>query len=164
MNAIVAVSENYGIGKGNDLLFHIPEDLKFFKENTLGKVVVMGRKTLESLPGGKPLPKRTTIVLSSKMEETDGVIIARNTEELKSILSDYPEDDVMICGGEQIYKLLIPFCKKALVTKIEKTVDADKFFPNLDSDSSWMLKDTSERKEHNGIYFTFNIYENKEVK
>ncbi len=158
MKAIVAVSENWGIGLNNDLLFHIPEDLKYFKEKTLGKVVVMGRKTLESLPGGKPLPKRTTVVLSSAMKETEGVIIAKNIDELKNILSDYSDDDIMICGGEQIYKLLVPLCDEAYVTKIKKNVSADKFFPDLDKDENWTLKESSEEKEYNEIHFNFNIY------
>ena len=88
MKAIVAVSENWGIGQDNELLFHIPEDLKFFKEKTIGKVVVMGRNTLESLPGGKPLPKRTTVVLSSTVKDSEGVISAGSLEQLKNILSN----------------------------------------------------------------------------
>lgn len=163
MKAIVAVSENWGIGQDNELLFHIPEDLKFFKEKTIGKVVVMGRKTLESLPGGKPLPKRTTIVLSSTLKNAEGVISASDIEELKNILLNYNSDEIMICGGEQIYRQLVPYCDEAYVTKIKKTVPANKFFPDLDSDSKWILKETSDTFEHNGIEFTFNTYKNKGV-
>ena len=159
MKAIVAVSKNWGIGKENSLLFHIPEDLKFFKAMTLNKVVVMGRKTLESLPGGKPLKERTTIVLSSSMKECEGVIVAKDTYELNKIISGYDTDDVMICGGEQIYKLLLPLCDTAYVTKIERDAEADKFFPNLDSLPEWKLTGKSEEKEHNAIKFTFNTYQ-----
>lgn len=162
MNTIVAVSSSWGIGCKNELLFHIPEDLKYFKEKTVGRVVVMGRKTLESLPGGKPLPKRTTVVLSSSMKETEGVIVAKDLNELKEILAGYGEDEIMICGGEQIYRLLLPLCKKAYVTKIDRDAPADKFFPNLDADGRWRLAEVSEPKEHNGIKFTFNVYESIE--
>lgn len=158
MNAIVAVDKNWGIGKENSLLFHIPEDLKFFKSMTLGKIVVMGRKTLESLPGGKPLKDRTTVVLSSSLKNSDGVITAKNLEELKKILSNYNAEDIMICGGEMIYKLLLPLCDKAYVTKIEEEKEADKFFPDLDLNPDWELTEVSEQKEHNGINFTFNTY------
>jgi len=163
MNAIVAISKNRGIGMDNDLLFHIPEDLKFFKEMTLGKVIIMGRKTLESLPGGKPLPKRTTIVLTRRSDETEGVITAKNVEELFKIIKGYNSDDVLVCGGEQIYKLLLPYCEKAYVTVIDKEVCANKFFPDIENDENWELTSVSEKKEHNGIFFTFNTYTNKVV-
>ena len=158
MNAIVAVDKNWGIGKDNSLLFRIPEDLKFFKSMTLGKIVVMGRKTLESLPGGKPLKDRTTVVLSSSLNNLDGVITAKNPQELEIILSNYNTEDIMICGGEMVYKLLLPLCDKAYVTKIEEEKEADKFFPNLDALTDWQLKESSEQKEHNGTKFTFNTY------
>ncbi len=162
MKAIVAVSKNWGIGKENSLLFHIPEDLKFFKAMTLNKIVVMGRKTLESLPGGKPLKDRTTVVLSASMEDCEGVIVAKDTEQLNKILSGFNTDDIMICGGEKIYKLLLPLCNTAYVTKIEKDAEADKFFPDLDSLPEWKLSEKSEEKEHNDIIFTFNTYKKSE--
>ncbi len=164
MKAIVAISENWGIGKENSLLFHIPEDLKFFKAMTLNKIVVMGRKTLESLPGGKPLKERTTVVLSSSLQNCEGVIVAKDTEQLNKILSGFNTDDIMICGGEQIYKLMLPHCDTSYVTKIEKDAEADKFFPNLDSLAEWELKETSEEKEHNGVKFTFNTYKKRKCK
>ena len=101
---------------------------------------------------------------SEKRVKDDGADkIAESIEELKNILSDYPADDIMICGGEQIYKLLVPMCDEAYVTKIKKTVPANKFFPDLDSDSKWTLKETSDTFEHNGVEFTFNTYKNKGV-
>ena len=106
---------------------------------------------------------RTTVVLSSTVKDSEGVISARNIEELKNILSNYNSDEIMICGGEQIYRLLVPYCDEAYVTKIKKTVPANKFFPDLDSDSKWILKETSDTFEHNGIEFTFNTYKNKGV-
>ena len=157
MKAIVAVSRNYGIGNDNSLLFHIPEDLKFFKAMTLNKVVVMGRKTLESLPGGKPLKDRTTVVLSSS-KSIDGAITASSKDDLFDILSKYNTDDIMICGGEQIYNLLLPLCDTSYVTKIDKEACADKFFPNLDLLPEWKLIEESDEKEHNGIKFKFTTY------
>ena len=162
MNAIVAISKNRGIGLDNELLFHIPGDLKFFKEMTVGKTVVMGRKTLESLPGGKPLPKRTTVVLSRNGIDTEGVTVAQSIEELFEIL-DKDSNDVLICGGEQIYSLLLPYCKKAYVTIVEKEAEANKFFPDIFSDSCWELSEKSEPMEHNGISYTFNTFINKGI-
>ena len=162
MNAIVAISKNRGIGLDNDLLFHIPGDLKFFKEMTVGKTVVMGRKTLESLPSGKPLPKRTTVVLSGSENKVEGATYVKSIDELFSVL-DKDSDDVMICGGEQIYSQLLPYCKKAYVTIIDKEAEANKFFPDIFSDSDWELYEKSEPQEHDGISYTFNTYINKRI-
>jgi len=164
MNAIVAISKNRGIGMDNDLLFHIPEDLKFFKEMTLGKVIIMGRKTLESLPGGKPLPKRTTIVLSNNPQfNEEGVIIARSVDELMEEVSKFNPEDVFVCGGASVYNLLMDNCEKAYITKIDKIVPADTYIHNLEERENWKKIYESETMEENGIPFKFETYINEEM-
>ncbi len=164
MNIIVAVSKNWGIGKGGDLLFSIPEDMKFFRETTMGKVIVIGRKTLESFPGKKPLPKRENIVLSRNREyNPQGVRMCRTVEELLEVVKDYPGEDVFICGGAEIYKLLLPYCRKAYITRVDAKADADSFMPDISAMPNWQLIEQSEVMESNGYKFTFNTYENNSV-
>ena len=118
MNLIVAVDENWGIGKDNELLCRISADMKNFRAVTMGHVLVLGRKTLESFPGKKPLPKRTHIVLTAnKAYEAEGVILCHSLEELPAVLADYEDDDIFVIGGGSIYEQLLPQCKKAYITK-----------------------------------------------
>lgn len=157
MNLIVAVSKNWGIGKDNDLLFSIPTDMKFFRETTKGHTVVMGRKTLESFPGGKPLKNRTNIVLSTGMQQGEGYMVVRSLEELLSVV-DTIDDDVFIIGGESIYKLLLPYADTAYVTKVDKEADADSFMPNLDEDGRWVVDSVSDSITENDVSFRFCTY------
>ena len=145
MNLIVAIDNKNGIGKQNGLLTSIPEDMEFFKKITTNKVVVMGRKTLESLPEGKPLKNRTNIVLSSKPIE--GVITCNCVESLLQVLSTYNSSDIFIIGGASIYSQLIKYCDIAYITKINKNFQADTFFPKLNSE--WKELKRSETKEYN---------------
>jgi len=118
MKAIVNVDKNWGIGNDGDLLQFIPADMKFFKENTIGNVVVMGRTTFDSLPGKQPLKDRTNIVLTkNKSFQNDGVIVLNSVEEVLKEVTKYSEDEVYIIGGEMIYKQLLPYCKEAYITK-----------------------------------------------
>ena len=160
MNAIVAVNNKWGIGKNGKLLYHIPEDMAFFKKMTKEKVVIMGRKTLESLPGGKPLPDRTNIVLSSTMQPTDGLILCRDMAQLDNAVANYDTDDIFVIGGGEVYKALLPACKKAFVTRVIDYKESDTKFPNLDKDPGWELVYSSELREHNGIRYCFSTYEN----
>lgn len=165
MNYIVAVDNNWGIGKEGDLLFHIPGDMKYFKETTAGKVVVMGDVTLASLPGGKPLPNRTNIVLSDKPNfEAEGTLICRSLDELFLLLQKYKDEDVFVIGGASIYNLLMEYCKKAYITKINAIKDADKFIHNIDNMPNWELVSSSKKHEHNGVEYVFCVYQNKKVK
>lgn len=176
MKCIVAVDKNWAIGKDNGLLVHLPGDLKFFKENTMGKVVIMGRKTLESLPGGKPLPSRTTIVITKDENymsdftgtDTTKLLVATNFDELMSHILTMEfmygidiAEDIFVAGGESIYKMLFPYCQEFIVTKIQEAFPADKHFPNLDKlleDGSLKVKWQSDVHEENGIKYSFNIY------
>ena len=162
MKAIVAVDEKWGIGKNNDLLFSLPADMKFFRETTMGKVVVMGSNTLKSFPGGNPLKNRVNIVLSSKMQRED-CIIAKDLEELKAILKTYPTQDLMVIGGAMFYKTMLPYCEEVLVTKVNADGDADTFFGNLDALENFTCISESEPIETNGITIKFTTYKNSSV-
>ena len=175
MKTIVAVDKNWGIGKDNGLLVHLPGDLKYFKEKTLGKVLIMGRKTLESLPGGKALPGRTTVVLTSdenyeaQAGEGGRVLIANNFDHLMTILLTLEfsegvdlDEDVLVAGGENIYNMFLPYCTEFLVTKIDAAFEADKHFENLDAlVDAGIFKVTweSEPQEEKGITYKFTKYE-----
>ena len=155
MFAIVCVSENWGIGKNGDLLFHIKDDLKRFRELTLDKSVIMGRKTLESLPGGKGLPRRHNVVLTTNRDYT-----AENAEiihfPVEAVFA--AGEDAAVIGGEQIYRLLLPLCEKVYVTKVFAAPEADAFFPDLDADPNWEIAEESEIMEENGLRFQYVDY------
>ena len=160
MNLIVAVDGNWAIGNNGDLLCKNPIDMKFFKETTTGKVVIMGRKTLESFPKQKPLPNRTNIVLS-RNNKIDGCIVVNSIDELLIKIKNYDDDDLFVIGGGQIYKELLPYCKKAYVTKMKNIFEADTYFPNLDELDDWEMVDKSEDFKYENIELNFFIYENK---
>ena len=129
MNLIVAVDKNWAIGNDNKLLVSIPQDMKFFRETTMGKVVVMGRKTLESFPGGQPLKKRTNIVLTrDKNYQVKDAIVVNTVDELLQELKKYDEEEIYVIGGESIYRQMLPYCKVAHVTKINHAYEADTYF------------------------------------
>ena len=163
MRAIVAVDNKWGIGKNNDLLFSIPEDMKFFRETTKGKVVVMGSNTLRSFPNGNPLKNRVNIVLSSKIKRDDCFVVD-TVEHLLDEIKKYPEDDVYLIGGAMLYKTLLPYCKEVFVTKVNADGKATVFFPNLDGLKEWTLTKTSDIIESNGFTFQFTTYQNSSVK
>lgn len=159
MKLIVAADKNWGIGKDGDLLCHLPGDLKYFKEKTVGKTVVMGRKTLESLPGGKPLPKRKNIVLTRDDSfAKEGCLVVGSIEEL---LAQYGDEDMMVMGGGTVYKQLLPYCEVCYITKLDAEFDADVFLPNLDEDQNFELTWQSEPHIENGITYHFTEYKRK---
>lgn len=164
MNLIAAVDENWGIGKGNDLLFHIPEDMKFFRNTTIGKNVICGKNTLLSFPDSKPLPGRKHYVLThSKLPEDDNLKVVGSLEELFREIESLPDDEVFVIGGASVYHQLYQKCKRAYITKIFATDDeADVFFPNLDEDEKFTLVEKGERTiSKNGFEFSFCVYENQ---
>jgi len=161
MKAIVAVDLNWGIGYKGNLLQWIPGDMKFFKRMTLGKVVIMGRETFESLPGKKPLKERMNIVLSKNKGFTnENVIICRSVEELLQLLVNYSEEDIFVIGGESIYAQLLPFCSEAYVTKIRNRYVADKYFINIDEIEQWESVTESEPQSYDNIEYCFVRYVN----
>ena len=160
MNLIAAVDKNWAIGKNNQLLVRIPMDQKFFRETTTGKVVVMGRKTLESFPNGLPLKNRTNIVLTrNKNYKVNDAIIVHSMEELHEELKKYNSEDIYIIGGEQIYKALLDQCDVAHITKIDFAYDADAYFPNLDEKPEWKIVADSEEQTYFDLEFYFYKYE-----
>lgn len=160
MKAIVAVDSNWGIGCSGKLLFNIPEDLKFFKEKTLGKVVVMGRETLESLPGREPLKDRVNIVLSRNISfSKDGVIVCHSLEDLFAELNKYDSGDVFVIGGESVYSQLLMYCTEAYVTKVQGMRAADRHFMRLDDEEDWKTVWSSELKTFRDVQFRFIKYE-----
>jgi dihydrofolate reductase len=160
MNLIAAVDLNWGIGYNCELLEKIPEDMKQFKEKTLGKIIVMGRTTFESLPNKKPLEQRINIVLTKNKEyNSEGVVLCHSLEELFKELKKYNDEDIFIIGGETIYSQLLPFCNKAFITKIYKKCIHDKVLVNLDTLHQWENDSSSEKQEfREGIYYNFNTY------
>lgn len=163
MKAIVAVDKNWGIGKKNDLLFSLPADMAYFRQNTSGKVVVMGSNTLKSFPNGKPLKNRTNIVLFPGGEERDDCIIVQSLDELKVELKKYNPEDVFIIGGAMFYKTMLPYCSQVLVTKVDADGGAEVFYENLDKLDNWTCISEAEPIETNGYKISFTIYENSNV-
>ena len=162
MKLIVAVNENWGIGKGNDLLYHLPSDMKFFRSKTKDNIIVIGRKTLESFPNAKPLPYRTNVVLSrDKNYAAEGAVVLNNIEDVLEYAKNNSDRETYICGGEEIYKLFLPYCKEALITKVSDSCDAEKFMPDLDADENWELIEQSEPITENDLDFCFCTYKNK---
>ena len=152
MNAIVAISENGGIGKDNGLLFHISADLKRFKELTSGHTVIMGRKTLQSLPGGRGLPNRRNIVITRDIDFTvEGAEIVHSVDEALALA----EEDAFVIGGASIYQAMLPYCDKVYLTKVYADAEADVFFPSL---CGWQVVRRSEMQEENGLRFQYIDY------
>lgn len=167
MKTIVVVDENWAIGKDGGLLVHLPKDLNYFKEKTLGKTIVIGRATLQSFPGGKPLPGRKTIVLTRDAglaEKLGGECLAAGSRGavLEELARRGQMEDAFIAGGEDVYKQFLPYCDEIYVTKLEKKFEgADKFFPNLDAQGIWDLAWESEPHEENGVRYRFTLYKKK---
>ncbi|MDR1061568.1 MAG: dihydrofolate reductase [Clostridiales bacterium] len=162
---IVSVDERWGIGRDNRLLFPIPDDMAFFKRATQGKVLVMGRATLDSLPRSEPLKGRINIVLSK--DETlriGGAMACSSIARLGAVLAMFDSDDVFVIGGHSVYSQLLAHCGEALVTKVRADGRADRFFPDLDSDSGWAVASRSEDRLHNGLRYSFFVYRNKNAK
>ncbi len=161
ITAIAAVTENWGIGKDGDLLFHIPEDKKFFRRTTLNHTVIMGRKTLESLPNGKPFKDRDNVVLTRNESYTpEGVTVLKSIDEAVK-LAESISDEVFVVGGGEIYKAMLPYCGKAVITKISAKPESDTFFPNLDEDGEWLLSEESEEYDYEGTKYRFCTYTRK---
>ena len=162
MNMIVAVDNNWAIGNKNELLVSIPADRKFFRQETTGNVVVMGRKTLDSFPGGMPLKNRTNIVLTGNRNySVKDAIVVHDLEELLEELKKYPSESVYVIGGGSIYRQLLPYCDVCHVTKIDHTYEADTYFPNLDEDEEWEITADSEEQTYFDIAYQFLKYERK---
>lgn len=160
MNAIVAVDSNWAIGNKGALLVSIPADHKMFRSETLGKVVVYGRKTLETFPLAQPLDRRTNIVLSTRPDFTvKNAIVVHSIEELLEELKIYNSDDIYVIGGDSVYRQLLPYCDTVHVTKIDYAYQADAFFPDLDEDPAWEITADSDEQTYFDLTYQFLRYE-----
>ena len=161
MKAIVAVDEYYGIGKDGNLLFRISDDLKRFKKLTEGRAVIMGRRTLESLPGGKPLPDRINFVLTQNKEYNQlGIIPIHSLDEMQEIFQTLRSDNIFVIGGASVYAQLLEYCDTVYMTKVYKHEIADAIFPDLPNDE-WNLVSKSDclTDEKTGLVFRYLVYE-----
>ena len=138
--AIVHADKEWGIGKGNDMMFSLPADMKFFRSTTIGHTVVMGGNTLRSFPNQKPLKNRVNIVLS-RGQVRDDCIIVRSYDELKNEMKARKDEDIYVIGGGEVYKELLSYCHEVLVTKVDAIGGAEVFFPNLDEHPAFVCVD-----------------------
>ena len=162
MKAIVAVDSNWAIGNKGKLLVSIPADQKNFRNETLGKTIVYGRKTLETFPQQVVLPKRNNIILSTKEDyRVKDAAVVHSRKELLDLVSDLDTDEVYIIGGSSVYKEFLDLCDTAIVTFIEKEYEADSYFPNLDEDPEWELADESDEQVYFDITYTYRTYRRK---
>ena len=162
MNIIVAADKKNGIGYQGKLLVTIPFDQQLFRKETIGKVVVMGRKTLESLPGGRVLEGRTNIVLTRNPDYTcKGAIICHSVEEVLEQIKQYHSEDVYVIGGESVYREFLPYADRIHLTRIDYVYEADTFFPEISSEE-WTLTDVSDEQTYFDLVYDFRCYERKQ--
>lgn len=159
MNLIVAVDKNWAIGYQNKLLISIPEDMRFFRDETTNKVVIMGRNTLETFPGGRPLKNRLNVVITSKQDfVVNDAVVVHSVKEALEAVKDYKSEDVYIIGGASIYEQMLEYCDVAHVTKIDYAYHADTYFPNLDENPQWMIEAESDERTYYDIEYAFYKY------
>ncbi len=162
MKAIVCVDKKWGIGKNNNLLFNLPEDMRRFREETSGKVVIMGLNTFKSLPNG-PLKNRVNIVLDPANQPIKGVTVVSSLYKLSLEAAQYNLNDLFIIGGASIYQQLVLFCSEVLVTKVDADGKADRFFPNLDENPNWkVVYKGEELTSQSGLKYCFYTYKFEE--
>jgi dihydrofolate reductase len=161
MNLIASADDNWGIGCKGKLLCHVPADMRWFKAQTTGKIVVMGQLTLESLPGGQPLSNRINIVLSDNPDFfVEGCIVVHTLNDLFRETARYAKEDIFVIGGASVYALLLPYCHKAYITKFHHKFPADRFLPNLDDLPEWQRVTASEDQWFEGMRYNFCVYQN----
>ena len=159
MELIVAVYDDWGIGKDGTQPIAVSADRKFFREMTRGALVIVGRKTLADFPGGKPLPNRTNVVLSRSKVDMPGVVVCPTTEEAAALAKTV--DRAMVIGGGSIYRQMLPYCDTAYITKVHVNPESDTWFPNLDEDPDWVLAEILQSGEENGIAYEMCLYKRR---
>ena len=159
MELIVAVYDDWGIGKDGTQPIALSVDRKFFREMTRGALVIAGRRTIADFPGQKPLPGRVNVAISRNAQEIPGFTVCRSPEEAAELAKTV--DRAMVIGGGSIYKQMLPLCDTAYITKVHVTPDSDTFFPNLDEDADWYLAETLQQGEENGITYEMLLYKRK---
>ena len=162
MNLIAAVDKKWAIGYKNKLLISIPDDMRYFMERTTGKVCIMGKKTLLSLPGGRPLNNRVNIVITHDYNfQIKGAVVVHSVEEALEEAKKYASEDVYIIGGESVYRQFMPYVDTAYITYIDYVYQADRYFPNLDKDENWKLVEESEEQTYFNVEYFFRKYVRK---
>ena len=158
MNLIVAVDQNWAIGKDGDQLVYLKEDLKRFRTLTSGHTVILGRKTLATFPGGRPLKNRRNLILSRNPQfQAEGAEVFSSVEELVQ----RADGDAFVIGGASVYEQLLPYCDTAYITKIHAAFPADTYFPDLDKSEEWEVVEESESLEQDGIAYHYVTYRRK---
>lgn len=162
MNVIAAVDSKWGIGNKRQLLVKIPADQKLFRQETTGKVIILGHRTLETFPQGMPLAGRTNIILSRDPDfKVKGADVVHSIEELMEELKAYDSRDVYVVGGESIYQQLLPYCDTAHLTMIDHIYETDAHFPNLETDEEWVQTGESDEQTYFDLAYTFVKYERR---
>ena len=163
MKMIAAADRRGGIGKNGRLLAHLPGDMKYFRETTAGAMVIMGRKTLESFPGGRPLKGRRNLVISRTLsdDEMEGVEVCRSPEEAEMLASEETDREVFVIGGGKIYASMLPYCREAYITEIDAVLDADTYIPVFSELPDWECVSRSPQQEENGLKYAFTVYRRK---
>lgn len=162
MKMIVSADENWGIGSNNQLLVRIPDDMRFFREATMGKAVVMGRKTRESLPNGILSGRENLVLTHDRQYQAGDAVVLHSLEELRDRLKQYDTDEVFVIGGESVYRQLLCLCDTVYVTKIDFAYCADTYFPNLDELPEWELTEQSGEQTYFDIIYYFRKYKKKQ--
>lgn len=158
---IASADKNWGIGKDNRLLVQIPSDMKRFREMTMGNIVVMGRKTLESFPGGLALQGRMNVVLTRNLDyRPKNVVVMHDTDSLMEFL-EKQDKDIYVIGGESIYRQLLDYCEEAYITKIDHTYVADSHLPDLDKEEDWEMVSESDEHTYFDLEYTYRVYRKK---
>ena len=157
MELIVAVYEDWGIGKNGTQPIALSADRKFFRETTRGAMVIVGRRTVEDFPDRKPLPGRVNVMLTRQGQDFPGFTVVSSPEEAIALAESAPR--AMVIGGGSIYRQLLPYCQKAYITKVHTAPESDTFFPNLDEDPSWALTQVLQSGEEDGIGYEMCLYE-----
>ena len=159
MELIVAVYDDWGIGKDGTQPVALSADRKFFRETTKGAMVIVGRKTLADFPGGRPLPNRVNVVMSRGNVDMEGVVLCHSPQEAEQIANT--AERAMVIGGGSVYRQMLPMCDTAYVTKVHTQPESDTFFPNLDEEPDWHLERVLQSGEENGIAYEMCLYKRK---
>lgn len=159
MELIVAVYDDWGIGRDGTQPIALSADRKFFRETTKGAMVIVGRRTIQDFPGQKPLPGRVNVALTRQNKEIPGFTVVNSPEEAVELAKT--AERAMVIGGGSVYRQMLPYCHKAYVTKVHCTPDSDTFFPNLEEDSAWELQEVVLSGKENGIAYEMCLYKRK---
>lgn len=155
MNLIAAVYDDWGIGKDGTQPIALSADRKFFRQTTKGAMVIVGRRTIDDFPGRKPLPGRVNVALTRSTDEIPGFTLC-HTPEAAAALAQGRE--AFVIGGGSVYRTLLPCCTRAYITKVHACPASDTFFPNLDEDEEWQLREILQSGEENGIRYEMCLY------